>query len=291
MDARIFKEAWQAIRRHRWLTVSSLLVMTATFWLTSIFAVVAWGSGLILEHLESRAQITVFFKDEVSPEEILNLKASLEGGGRVAVAEYVSKEEALQIYMGQHQDEPILLESITANIFPASLEIRARELSDLPGLAVQLEQESGVEEVVFYKDVVETFRRWSNLARWGGLGLVGFLGLISVLIVLLTIGMTIHTRREEIEIMALVGATDWYISGPFLVQGAFYGLVAALFSSLLLLALLPAAAPLVREIFGGLPLPALNWWFFAALFLGQLLFGTLLGVLGSFAATKKYLRD
>jgi len=270
MDARIFKEAWQAIRRHRWLTVSSLLVMTATFWLTSIFAVVAWGSGLILEHLESRAQITVFFKDEVSPEEILNLKASLEGGGRVAVAEYVSKEEALQIYMGQHQDEPILLESITANIFPASLEIRARELSDLP---------------------VETFRRWSNLARWGGLGLVGFLGLISVLIVLLTIGMTIHTRREEIEIMALVGATDWYISGPFLVQGAFYGLVAALFSSLLLLALLPAAAPLVREIFGGLPLPALNWWFFAALFLGQLLFGTLLGVLGSFAATKKYLRD
>lgn len=287
--------AGQYVRRNLFLTAASVAVMTLTFFVTATFVGAAAGADSAVKYLESKAQITVFFKNDAPPEKIMAIKDNLEAGGTTIEVKYISQEEALKIYYGQHKDEPTLLESVTASIFPPSLEIRGRQLSDLPQLAKDLENKEGVEEVVFFKEVVDTFLRWTQTTRLFGLILISILTLISVLITLITIGMTIYTRVEEIEVMRLVGATAWYIRLPFLFQGALYGLISAGLSGILFL----VAAPLVTPYFyrlmgvsslGTVSFPLSDPVFLAEIVAGQLFFGVFLGIAGSAAAIRKYLR-
>ena len=284
------KTAVEYIRRNRWLTLTGLLVMTLTFFLTSVFAVAAIFSNKILRELEARPQITAYFKDDASEQEILAVKERLEATGLISNIDYVSKEEALEIFMGLSQENPALLEGISSNVLPASLEVRAKNLSDLPRLAEILEQEPLLEDLQFYKDVVEKFRRLTETARTIGFGLVATLSLISVLIVLITIGMTISSRGEEIEIMRLVGASDWQIRGPFLLQGALLGVVSAAISVVLLCLLFPLVIPRTSEALAGISLPTLTPTFLLGLLVGEMGFGGLIGSFGSWIAVRKYLR-
>jgi len=287
---KIFRTSFEYIRRNKWLTATSLLVMTLTFFLTSIFAVAAFGSSKILKELEHRPQITAYFKDDASEQEVLAVKNTLEQTGLTSSVEYVSKEEALTIFMGLSQEDPALLEGISSNVLPASLEVKAVNLSDLPQLAELLEQEPLLEDLQFYKDVVEKFRRLTAAARLLGFGLVGILSLISLLIVLVTIGMTITTRGEEIEIMRLVGASDGQIRGPFILQGALLGVVSALISVILLCLLLPFLVPYISGALTSIPLPEVSPAFLVGLLVGEAVFGMLIGSFGSWIAVRKYLR-
>jgi len=287
---KIFRTSFEYIRRHKWLTITSLLVMTLTFFLTSIFVVAAFGSSKILKGLEARPQITAYFKDDASEPEILAVKEKLEQTGLTSSVEYVSKEEALTIFMGLSQEDPALLEGISSNVLPASLEVKAENLSDLPKLAKVLEQEPLLEDLQFYKDVVEKFRRLTAAARLMGFGLVGVLSVISLLIVLVTIGMTISSRGEEIEIMRLVGANDWQIRGPFLLQGALLGVVSAIISVILLFLLLPLLVPYISGALTNIPLPSVSPVFLVGLLVGETSFGALIGSVGSWIAVRKYLK-
>ena len=287
---KVLKTAWEYICRHKGLTFTSLLVMVLTFFLTSIFVVAAFGSSLILKELEQRPQITAYFKDDASEQEILIVKNELEATGLVSSVEYVSKEEALTIFMGLSQEDPALLEGISSNVLPASLEVKAKNLSDLPRLAELLEQEPLLEDLQFYKDVVEKFRRLTEAARLLGFGLVGVLSVISLLIVLVTIGMTITNRGEEIETMRLVGASDGQIRGPFLLQGGLLGVVSALVSVIFLCLLLPFLIPYISGALTSIPLPSVSPAFLVGLLVGEAIFGALIGSIGSWVAVRKYLR-
>ena len=287
---KVFRTSFEYIRRHKWLTLTSLLVMTLTFFLTSIFVVAAFGSGRVLKELEARPQITAYFKDDATEQEILAVKTELEATGLTSGVVYVSKEEALTIFMGLSQENPALLEGISSNVLPASLEVRAHNLSDLPKLAERLEQEPLLEDLQFYKDVVEKFRRLTEAVRLLGFGLVGVLSLVSLLIVLVTIGMTITTRGEEIEIMRLVGASDGQIRGPFLLQGALLGVASALISVVFLCLLLPFLIPYISQALTSIPLPEASPAFLIGLLVGEAAFGALIGSLGSWIAVRKYLR-
>ncbi len=284
------KTAVEYIRRNKWLTVTSLLVMSLTFFLTSVFVVAAFGSDKILKELEARPQITAYFKDDASEPEILAVKERLEATGLTSSVDYVSKEKALEIFMGLSQENPALLEGISSNVLPASLEVKAKNLADLPKLAKDLEQEPLLEDLQFYKDVVEKFRRLTETVRLAGLGLVGTLSLISILIVLITIGMTISSRSEEIEIMRLVGASDWQIRGPFLLQGALLGVVSAMVAVTLVGLLFPLVMPRVSGSLTGISFPQTTPAFLFGLLLGEAVLGALIGSFGSWVAVRKYLK-
>lgn len=284
------RTAWEYIRRNKWLTVTNILVMTLTFFLTSIFVIAAYGSNFILDAMEQRPQVTAYFRDEATEAEILAVKEKLVATGLTSEVKYVSKEDALNIFMGLSQKNPALLEGISANVLPASLEVRAKNLSDLPTLAQMLEGEPLLEDLQFFRDVVEKFRRLTETARLLGLGMVSLLTIISVLIVLITISITIASRGEEIEIMRLVGASDWQIRGPFLFQGAVLGIVSALLSLVLTFALFPLVSPQLAGALGSLPVPQLSPTFSISLILGEVLLGMLIGSFGSWVAVRKYLR-
>lgn len=284
------KTAFEYLKRNMWSSLSSLLVMTLTFFLLSIFSLAAWGSNLVLAQLEMRPQITAYFKDSATEGEILGIADRLEKTGLAAKVDYVSKEEALDVFIGLSQDNPALLEGISANVLPASLEVQAKKIGDLPVLAKSLESEPLLEDLQFYKDVVEKFRNLVKTSRILGLGLIFILAAISVLIVLSTIGSTITARGKEIEIMRLVGAGNRQIRTPFLVQGAILGIAAAVLAVLVTFLLLPLLLPYVAQALAGLSVPSISPLLLVYLFVGEAVLGGLLGSLGSWVAVRKYLK-
>ncbi|PIS21775.1 hypothetical protein COY33_01670 [candidate division WWE3 bacterium CG_4_10_14_0_2_um_filter_42_7] len=284
------KTTIQQIRRTPYLSLSVVLVIAFTFFLTSIFSAILFSSSKILNYLESKAQITAFFQVDFPEDQILSIKQSLLKSDQISEVAYVSKEDAFKIYTGEHQEEPELLESITAEVFPASLEIRAKDLSYLPEVVSQLKGKEGVEDVIYYKDIIDRFRVVSRAIRFTGLGLVLSMCLISLLVIMLTIGLSIRVRSDELEIMQLVGASDSYIVLPHVFQGAIYGAIASIVSFVAFLLLLPFLTPLVKPLVADVPSLKFGFSFLSILFVAQLLSASFLGAFGSFLSAIKFVR-
>lgn len=290
MLRRIFRNAFQGIIRHSGLSIVSVLVITLTFGATSTFALFAFGAGKIINYYESRALVTAFFEDGASEEQILSLRDGLLRREGVVEVTYTSKEQAFSIYSEQFKDKPELLESIPTNILPASLDVRTSSLDDLPGVAEFFEGNELVEEVAFYQDVVERFKSLVTATRASLLGLVGVFSLISVVMVLITIGLIIHSMAEEIEIMSILGATKSYIRLPFIIQGAVYGLIAAVISGGILTLIIPVIFPYVRTFFSNVPLPDPSVLFQVGVVALEAVAGIVIGSIGSWLAVNRYLR-
>lgn len=283
------KTTWQHIRRSPYQSLVAIMIMTLTLFAASLFLIVAFGSQKILRYFESRPQVTAFFKDEAKSEQVEALKQKLSATTKVTSLKYVSKEEALAIYREQNKDDPLLLEMVTANILPASLEVSATEAKYLSQLNEILKQDSSVEEVVFQKDVVDTLISWTNAIRKAGGVLVGFLTIVSLLIILMVIGMKISLKKEEIEIMKLVGASHWYIRWPFILEGAIYGAIGAIIAWGISYLFLLYATPLLVSFLAGIPLLPVSPIFMFELLGGLFLGGVLVGGFGSLLAVWRYL--
>lgn len=288
--SRSLKAGVKYMRRSRFLTVSCVFSMTFSLLLSLAFTATVVFSHFVIEGLEEKAQITIFFKPTTAEGIILSLQKELSSRPEVERVNYVSQEEALKIYLGQHQSDPTLLESVSSNILPASLEIKTKKLESLQTLAASLRERSDVDEVVFFKDVVDTFARWTLAFRVAGLSLVLVMLLVSLLVVLLAVGVSVKIRAEEIEIMRLVGATDGQVTAPFLWQGVLYGLISSLTSFLLLAVILALALPPLAPLFASVTLSAQISVYLAAVGVAHFFLGPTLGILSSFLGVKKYLK-
>ena len=216
---------WKYIRRSPYQAVAAILTMFLTFLLGGFFLLTTVSSMLILQYFAGKPQITVFFTDNGGKKEADVLKETLDGTGKVASMKYISKDDALAIYREQNKSDPLLLEMVTADILPASLEISATEPKFLKDIEPIIKQSPGVEDVIYQKDVVDSLISWTNAIRVFGGSLAGLLALDSFLIIIAIIGMKIALRKDEVEILKLVGASPWYIRLPFVFEGAIYGAV------------------------------------------------------------------
>lgn len=295
--------------REPWLTLGSVLVMTLTFLTLNFFIFIMAGSNLVLKYLEQKPQFSIFFLDTAAEEKVLNYKSDIEKDPRVLLVNYVSKQQALEIFKERSKNQPALLESIDSNPLPASLEVKTKDISDLPKLSEELSKLEGIEEIVINEDVINNFKKLSSTLRITSLILLIILSIVSIITILLTVGVTIHSKGIEVEIMKLVGATDKYVKGPLILQGMFYGFVAALVSPLIVRLLLVIFSPVLTSVFGEIPIGN-TWWEFlfwrafygegvslankflslASLVATELFFGMVLGYIGASLAIKKYLK-
>jgi cell division transport system permease protein len=211
---------------------------------------------------------------------------------------FVSKEQALEIYREQNKNDPLLLEMVTADILPASLEVSATDPKDLGELASVIQGGEGIDEVVYQKDVVDSLLSWTNAIRMIGGILALLLTLDSLLIVGTVIAMKIALKRDEIEILTLVGATPWSIKAPFIVEGGVYGVLGSGAASVILTALVLWFRPFLLSFLGTVPMiggilenPMGTAFLVAsAVFLfGNILIGFTMGALGSMVALIRYL--
>ncbi|OGE32093.1 hypothetical protein A2631_03165 [Candidatus Daviesbacteria bacterium RIFCSPHIGHO2_01_FULL_44_29] len=278
------------VRRAPYQAITASMVMFLTFLVLSVFLILALGSQQILKYYESKPQAIAFFKDGTADIDIAAIRQELELTGKVTNLKYISKEEALQIYKERNKDKPILLELVTANILPASLEISAFTPKDLKPISEILKKEPVVEEVVYPEDVVASLSKATTIIRWVGLGLVSFLIVFSTLVILMVIGFKIRLRRTEIETMRLLGASNWFIRAPFILEGIFYGITGATYAWLVSYGILWYFGPFIQKNLADLNLYPVSPLVMGGLLLIELSVAVMIGFAGSYAAARRYLR-
>lgn len=284
------RTAFSHLRRSPYQTLAGVLIMSLTFFVATIFVLLTDISLEALKFFETRPQVTAFLEDTVKPQEAESLKRKIESLDDVREVKYISKEEALAIYREENKNDPLLLEMVTANILPASLEVSTTSLASLETVAQNLKNQKGIEEVVFQEDIIRALSNLTTAIKKSGVVLLSFLSLVSVLIILVIIGMKIGLRREEIEILGLIGATKLYISWPFILEGMTYGALGALTGWLAGYGLLVYAAPFLTSFLSGIPVFPIAPTVMFAILGGEILAGLFLGTAGSFFAVRHYFR-
>ena len=290
---KLLEKSLTQMKRNPFQGLAAVMTTTLTLLVISVFSLLSFGSIKILQYFEAAPQVIAFFKpgEDLSDVAIANIKAQLNKTGKLNDFRYVSTREAEAIYKEKNKDNPLLLELVDYNILPASIEISGNELDDLLGLKSVLEVQEGVDDVVFYEDIVASLSNWIGSVKKLGAGIISYLALESVLVILVIIGMQIASKRDEIEILELLGATPWFIRKPFVVAGVIYGLVGSFLawglSYLLLLYSTPFLANWLQEI----PLLPVPFLFMLALLGGELVLGAAIGAIGGLVATRRFLKD
>jgi len=250
-----------------------------------------------LDEVRDKIDVTVYFQLDAQEPDILHVKSQLEQLGEVEGVEYVSREEALRLFRERHEGNNLIssaLDELGENPLGASLRIQAKDPSHYESIDAFLENGNftGVDRVNFQQNEL-VFQRLTSIlsaARMGGIGVSVALGAIAFLVVFNTIRLAIYTSREEIGVMRLVGASNWFVRGPFLIEGVFHGLVASLATVFIFWPITLWLGPRAQSFFGGQNLfnyYAENFFIF---FLQLLAVGVVLGVLSSFIATRRYLK-
>ena len=294
---RIFKLGWQSFSRDGGLAAATVFILVIVIALVTSLFILKEVSQFLIAELQEKVDISVYFKERASETEILNIKKELSKIPEVKEVKYVSKTEALEEFVERHQDEPVLMESLeeVGNPFLASLNIKAWEASQYGMIANFLEHpvyENLVEKVDYYqrKPVIEKiFAITSGMEKAGWLGAI-VLVIIAILVTFNTIRLAIYNFREEIKIQRLVGAGNWFIRAPFLVQGAISGILAVIICLLIFTLICWIFSPNLEIFFPGLNLFSFftdNFW---TLLIVQLITGVGLGVISSTLAIRKYLK-
>ena len=295
----ITREVRTHIRRSPYQAMAAMLTMFLTFLVGGVFFLATMASVMVLGYFEGKPQVTIFLTAKAGLTEAEHLKTKLEATGKVAGTHFVSKEDALAIYRQQNQNDPLLLEMVTADILPASLEVSATDPQFLSEIAGVIEGAEGVDEVVYQRDVVDSLLAWTNAIRWVGGTLALLLVLDSLLIIGTVIAMKIALKRDEIEILTLVGASPWTIRAPFIIEGGFYGFTGAGVASIILGGVVAYLRPYLFSFLGSIPtfqgflvsVTSATFLISVAVFLaGNMLIGFCLGALGSSIALRRYLK-
>jgi len=296
---RIIKSGVTSFWRNKWLSSSAISMMSlAILGITSLLLVNVLINSLTA-NLEDKIDISVYFNLDASEDEILDARVDLVKLSEVRSAEYISTEEALKKFKDKHQDNNILMQSLDeldSNPLEASLNIKAQQASQYESIVGFFDQEkySKIIDKINYlenKAVIARLTSITRSIRQIGLVILLVLAGLAVLVTFNTIRLTIYSSRKEIKVMKLVGASNWFAKGPFIVEGALYGVIAAIISLFVLYPFLWYLSPKITSYLPGTDL----FYFFQAniivLFLIQILVGVFLGTVSSLVAIRRYLDE
>lgn len=285
------KTTWNHIRRSPYQTLSAVIIMFLTFFVITLFTFLVVGSTKIIQYFESVPRVTAFFKIDAKTEDIASVRKQIDQSGKAAKIKFVSKEEALKLYTEQNKDDPLLLEMVSEDILPSSLEISTYNIADLPAIYDIFKKSSAIQRIIYQKDVVSRLTAWTNALRTVGAAIIIVLIVESIFVVITIIGIRISYRKDEIEILRLIGATNWYIRWPFVYEGMLYGIIGAVCGFLAGIAGLYYASPFLQQFLEGIPLFPIAPLFLLEVFGIQLGIAILLGSFASSLAVLRYLKD
>jgi len=295
---RIIKSGWKNFFRNIGLNSAAIFIMVMVIIMLTFLYILSPVSDILIQNVQKKVDVSIYFKEGALEEDIFAAKAEIGKISQVKEVEYISKEKALEIFLERHKDDPTLVESLTEvgyNPFLASLNIKAQQISQYEEIADFLEADSYkdlVEEIDYYqrKPVIDkVFATTSGIKKIGILFSLIF-SLIAIIIAFNTVRIAIHNSEEEISTMRLVGASNKFVRGPFLVQGIIVGIVAALAAFLLSFILFWAVDSRIAAVIFGLSVFEIFLSNIFLLLLIQIVTGVGLGVISSLIAIRKYLK-
>jgi len=298
---RIIKSGLLSFRRNGLVSWAAVLIMTVTLSVITAILLLQAVLGFSLEQIKNKVDVTIYFTPGAPEEKILLLKESISKLPEVAEVDYTSAQEAITLFRERHSDDyPTIqaLDEINENPLGAYLNIRAKEISQYESIANFMKSDNVlvlgsaniIDKINFYenKSVIERLNNIIKGAKQLGFVLTLLLVIISIAVTLNTIRLTIFISREEISIMRLVGASRVRVQGPFMVEGAIYGLAATVLTILLFL---PATAWVGRNLTSFLGMNLYQYYTsnLLQIFIIILLSGIVLGSVSSLLAVRRYL--
>lgn len=294
---RIGKTSLLSLWRNRWLSLAATLIMILTLITISFFVSLMFVTNRTTETLRGKVDMSVYFNDSTSKDQIFALQNLLLSRSDIKTVDYISKEKALERWRIMHADDDKVRDVVseTDNFLPRSLEIKTENPEDLEKINDLLnspDYKPLIKDISYKKnkDIISRLVKMTSFLKLSGWSLSGLFVLISILIIYNTIRLTIFARSQEVEIMKLVGASDWYVRGPFVIEGMSYGLLGSIVSSIAFLTIFKWAVPHI-EVY--LELSNLSSRYLGlnifVIVLMQVLVGLGLGMVCSVLAIRKHL--
>jgi cell division transport system permease protein len=252
--------------------------------------------GLVVNNVtltwEAKVEISAFLRDDITEGERSELVGELTDMPEVEEVTYVSKGEAYEIFKERYRNQPEFYETLPPDALPASLQVKLHDADDAERVAASIEGAPGVEDVRFGGEIIKRLLQVNALLRTITFVMSVILMIAAAALIANTIRVAVYARREEIGIMKLVGATNWFIRIPFLLEGVFAALVGALVSGAIVVG---AQAVLFSRIANSSDFPFLRPVFnfstpeIASVLLVLVGVGTLVGIVGSSLALRRFL--
>jgi len=291
-----------SLRRAPYQSLAAFLVLFFSLLLIgSILLSTNFLSGL-LGYVETRPQVTVYFQTKTSASDIARLKDELtKQTDKVSQVKYISKEDAFKTYKELNKDNSMLLEMVSADILPASIEIRVKKPVYLSEIAAFVKKQPGVDEVDFQKDISDKLLKLTTAVRVSALTLFTFLVIMSIVVLTTTIMFKIALKKDEIELLRLIGASKGYIRRPFMGEAVFLGITAALAAFAVILGVIYILKPFLEGYLRGVSLLEvtifgwllavwpINIYIIGFTLIVITLFAVVIAILASYIATRKYL--
>jgi cell division transport system permease protein len=290
-----FKEAFGSLRRNFFMTIAALVTVFLSMLVLGGVLVFVFTTDALLGQVEEKVEITVYFKTKPDPdtESITTLQAEINSYPEVKSCAFISKDEALDRIKEWYKDKPEIWENLTSNPLPASLEITLVDPQTADAVKRQIEAEDPdnkiIDEVKFGKEIADKLFTFTSGARNFMLIFIVLLGVVAILLISNTIRLSIFARKREVEIMKLVGATNWFIRWPFLIEGVTVGFVGALLAAAALLVLNSYLAGKLKAsiLFLNIPLDAVPFVSVTLVLLGV---GVVIGAIGSALGLRRFLK-
>ena len=264
----VLSAAWQGFWRNPVMSLASTFTVGLMLLLFAFFLATDRGLQAAVGVLESKVELALFLEDDAKVSDVLALRAQIEADPAVSHVDFITKDQAMARLVDIASRQPdIQIVDISSNPLPASLEIKLQNAQDAPRIGATLRQEIGkgvVYEVVDNPSVVDKLLTITRVLSFGGVAVLAMMLVVALFVIVNTIRIAVHARRDEIEIMKLVGATDWFVRWPFILEGMLVGALGAMAA---LTVVVLAAGPVSNALVGFLEIVPLS---FGAAFLWQL---------------------
>lgn len=287
--------------RNLWLSIITIFILFLTLFSISIIAGLNLAADQAIKAVKDKVDVDIFFNKETPESEVLAAQVYLQGLENVKTVQYTSPETALDNFKANHLDDENIqqsLEELADNPLPASLTVKAENLNDYESILKNFEESEYnqyVQERNFtdHKSIIDKLSLITKRIYQIGITVSLIFIVFSLIMVFNTVRIAIYSHREELGIMRLVGATDWFIRAPFILEAILYALIASIGTMLLLYPLVLGATPYINHLFEGYDFDLLYyfhiyWWQIFAL---QLFISLILSIVSSMVAIGKYLKS
>lgn len=284
------QEVFHSLRRNNWMTFASIGTVAVSLFVLGVFLILVLNMNRLAGMLESQVQISVYLEDHLTDREKRQIGYDIESLQGIDSVTYVDRETAKERLKDRLGDQKYLLDALSDdNPLPDAFEVTVTTPSVVESAAGAIDSMQGVEEAKYGQDVVEHLFDITRLMRIFGFVLMCLLGDATLFIISNTIRLTVFARRKEIAIMKYVGATDWFIRWPFLLEGIVLGCIGGLIAAVVLRSFYAAMAAKIYSTLAFFPLmpqyPFMNYVTAAIL-----LAGIVIGAIGSVISLKRFLR-
>jgi cell division transport system permease protein len=284
------KEVYTSFKRNIWMTLASIFTVVLSLFILGFFSIVILNLNKMADTLESQVQISVYLKDDLSQEEIDETKETLSKIEGLQDIKFITREEAMENFKERLGDQQFLLDALDdTNPLPDSFSLTVTSPQQVKTIADTAAALDSVESASYSQDIINHLFNLTHLIRLIGVALIILLTGAAIFIISNTIRLTVFARRKEIAIMKYVGATDWFIRWPFLLEGICLGFIGGGLATIFLYIVYNQVTQEIYEAMAFFPLipqhPFIDY-----ISLAILVAGIIIGALGSTISLKRFLK-